>query len=295
VLECVVNVSEGRDRAVLDALAGACGRALLDVHADVDHHRAVLTLAGPVESAVTGLAAAAFARLDLAAHAGVHPRLGVLDVVPFVALDGEDAVAVAAARRTAKRLAREFGVPTFCYDLADPEGRTLPSVRRDAFVRRAPDHGPDRPHARFGAVAVGARRLLVAVNVEVAPVADGPAGDALAVDVALAREVAHAVRERDGGLPGVRALAFPLASRGVAQVSMNLVDLPATGVEAACDGVAAALAARGRRAGAVELVGLVPAAELARWSDRFRAWTGLDESVAIEARLVAAGLAPAAG
>jgi glutamate formiminotransferase len=278
---------------VLDGLARACGRALLDVHADVDHHRSVLTLAGPVESAVTALASAAFARLDLGDHAGVHPRLGVLDVVPFVALDGDDAVAVAAARRTAKRLAREFGVPTFTYDLADPEGRTLPSVRREAFTVRPPDHGPDRPHPRFGAVAVGARRPLVAVNVEVEPDPTGPGGDALAADLALAREVAHAVRERDGGLPGVRALAFPLASRGVAQVSMNLVDLPATGVEAACDGVAAALAARGRRAGAVELVGLVPATELARWSPAFRRWSGLGDDVAIEARLAAAGLAPA--
>jgi glutamate formiminotransferase / 5-formyltetrahydrofolate cyclo-ligase len=288
VLECVVNVSEGRDRAVLDALANACGRALLDVHADADHHRAVLTLAGPVESAVTALAAAAFARLDLGQHAGVHPRLGVLDVVPFVALDGDDAVAVAAARRTAKRLAREFGVPTFCYDLADPNGRSLPSVRRDAFVHRAPDHGPVRPHPRFGAVAVGARRPLVAVNVELEPLADGSGIDG---DLVVARAVAQAVRERDGGLRGVRALAFPLVSRGRVQVSMNLVDLASTGVEAACRAVADALAERGRRADVVELVGLVPRGELERWSDDFRAWSGLDDGVTIEARLRAAGLA----
>jgi glutamate formiminotransferase len=289
VLVSAVNVSEGRDGAVLDALAGACGRALLDVHADVDHHRAVFTLGGPVESAVVALAAAAFARLDLAHHAGVHPRLGVVDVVPFSALDGDDRRAVDAARRSARRLAREFGVPTFRYDLADPEGRTLPSVRRDAFTRRRPDHGPDHPHPRFGAIAVGARPPLVAVNCTITPTGTGPAE--LAADVALARRVARRVRQRDGGLPGVRALGLELASSGRAQVSMNLVDLRATGLQTACDAVDAVLAGTGRTVEAVELVGLLPGAELARCSPAFLARTGLGVEHTVEHRAAAAGLA----
>jgi glutamate formiminotransferase len=282
VLECVPNVSEGRDRAVIDDLARSCGPSLLDVHADADHHRSVFTLAGPgaadAAAAVRTLARAVVERLDLRTHEGVHPRVGVFDVVPFVALDEPAASAVDAARSFGRWIASELGVPVFLYGEADVDGRTLPDVRRDAFSQRAPDFGPPAPDPRTGATAVGARPPLVAVNCRL----DRD-------DVALARSIAHEVRARDGGLPGVRALGFRLGSVGVAQVSMNVTDLDATGVEPACTAVRRAAEAAGATVVAVELVGLVPVAEYERWSEGFRAWTGLTADVTIGARLAAAG------
>jgi glutamate formiminotransferase / 5-formyltetrahydrofolate cyclo-ligase len=283
VLECVPNVSEGRDRAVVDALAAACATALLDVHVDPDHHRSVFTLAGPaVADAAWALCEQAMRTIDLRGHAGVHPRLGAVDVVPFVALDGsEPSEAVALARSFARRLADELAVPTFLYDEADPRRRTLPSVRRDAFTHRAPDHGPATPHPSFGATAVGARPPLVAVNCVLAR-----------GDLDRARAIARTVRERDGGLAGVRALGLALASRGRVQVSMNLVDLTRTGLEAACAAVVRAAQARGDDVAEVELVGLVPAAEVARCSAEFRSWVGLGADRTIEGRLVGRGVGP---
>ncbi len=161
MLECVPNVAEGRDTRVLDALVRACGDSLLDVHADVDHHRSVYTLAGPgprdAEGAVRSLARAVAERVDLTRHDGVHPRMGALDVVPFVALDGSAAVdAVDAAHAFGAWAAAELAVPVFFYGDADPQGRSLPALRRDAFTSRLPDAGPAEPHARLGAIAVGA-------------------------------------------------------------------------------------------------------------------------------------------
>jgi glutamate formiminotransferase len=293
VLECVVNVSEGRDRAALDRLAAACGAPLLDVHRDPDHHRSVFTIGAQdpaaTEAAARALATAA-ATLALPGHDGVHPRLGIVDVVPFVALaPTPTAVAVAAARSFAEWIGDDLGVPAFLYDLADPQQRSLPSVRRDAFVRRAPDAGPPRAHPRLGATAVGARPPLVAVNVELDR-----------EDLDLARAVARAVRERDGGLAGVRALGLQLTSRAHSQVSMNLVDLEATGLEAACRAVRDRLEAAGAGVDRVELVGLVPAAVLAACSPEFRRWSGISERATIEARVGpdgagAAGGAPGAG
>ena len=273
-----MNVAAGAGPA-LDVLAEACGDALLDRHADQDHDRSVFTLAGPddraAETAALALADAAARELDLTTRPpGVHPRLGVVDVVPFVAWDQPGATAVAAARRAGGQLAERHGVPVFFYDEADPERRSLPSVRREAFGVRAPDLGPARPHPRLGAAAVGARPPLVAVNCWL----DRD-------DLRLARAVAGEVRERDGGLPGVRALGLRLASRGITQVSMNVTDLGATGVEAACEAVRRRVEARGAAVSEVEWVGLVPAAEWGRCSQAFRAWSGLDQSRTVEARL----------
>jgi glutamate formiminotransferase len=290
VLECVVNISEGRRPEVVDSVAAACGPALLDVHTDPDHHRSVLTLAGPEEAVVEAalaLARAAIERIDLSVHAGVHPRLGAVDVVPFVPLPPEGleadgmAEAVAAARRWGERAAAELGIPMFLYGGADPQGRSLPDVRRTAFRDRRPDFGPPAPHPTAGAVALGARPYLAAINCEL----DGGPANGLAADLAAARAVARAVRERDGGLPGVRALGFILASKSRAQVSMNLVDLPATGVETACEAVRREAERHGRSVTAVELVGLLPAAELARCSKGFLTWAGLSADQTIEARV----------
>jgi glutamate formiminotransferase len=279
MLECVPNVSEGRDAAVLDALARACGRPLLDRHVDADHHRSVFTLAGHEPSdaadAVRRLALAVADRVDIGSHAGVHPRLGALDVVPFVALDGDPAIsAVEAARDFAGWVAAELSLPVFLYDDADPDRRTLPDARRDAFVHRAPDRGPATPDPRLGAVAVGARPPLVAVNCELER-----------DDVALARQLAHAVRERDGGLPGVRALGLHLDSVRRAQVSMNLVALDRTSLQDACERVRELARAAGNDVARVELVGLLPTAELSRCDPAFLGWAGIGNDQTIECRL----------
>ena len=278
MLECVPNASEGRDASAVAALAAACGPALLDVHRDPDHHRSVFTLAGPGPTdaavAVRSLARAIAERCDVRRHAGVHPRLGALDVVPFVALDGDSATAVAAATAFADWIAGELAVPVFLYDAADPVGRTLPDARRRAFVERAPDRGPDTPHPTLGAVAVGARAPLVAVNCWIDT-----------ADPALARRIAREVRERDGGLPGLRALGLGLASVGASQVSMNVVDLDRCTVEAACTAVHERVEAAGRAVTRVELVGLMPRAAYARCSAAFLDRVGWGPAVTIEDRM----------
>lgn len=283
MLVAVVNVSEGRDRSVLDALAEACGDTLLDQHVDPDHNRCVLTLAGPTgdgaERGARNLTRAAAARLDLADHDGVHPRLGVIDVVPFVSLERDRpgrARAVDAAFGFARWCARELELPAFLYDEADPARRGLPSVRRDAFRTRFPDFGPRRAHPRLGAVAVGARPPMVAINVELR-----------SSDLDVARSIARAVRERDGGLPGVRALGFRLATRDRVQVSMNLVDLESTGAETACTAVGTLAADRGIEVEGVELVGLLPESELKRSSSEFLRAARIDPTRTVESRIAA--------
>ena len=266
MLECVVNVSEGRDEGVIEALRRAAGRPLLDLHSDRSHHRSVLTMAGPdLEEGVRRVAAQAVSAIDLRAHQGVHPRLGVVDVVPFVPLAGASLPdAVAARDRCATWAAAELSLPCFLYG---PE-RSLPDVRRSAFSGLMPDSGPPQAHPTAGACAAGARPLLVAYNLWLAPGAG----------LERAREVAGAIRA-----PALRALGLQV--EGAAQVSCNLVDPLAFGPEAAYDAVAA-LAPVAR----AELVGLVPEAVVsavpaARWAE-----LDLGPSKTIEARLEKAGL-----
>jgi len=248
VLECVINVSEGRDRAVVEAVAGSAGAALLDVHSDAHHNRAVLTLAGAgVEEAARAVTAEGVRRIDLRLHVGVHPRLGAVDVVPFVPLGGSTMDdAVAARDEFAAWAGDELGVPCFLYG---PE-RSLPDVRRRAFTGLAPDTGPQVAHPTAGAICAGARQVLVAYNVWLAE----------GVPVAVARHIAREIRG-----PGLRALGLDVGGR--AQVSMNLVDPERVTPADAFDAVAArAPVAR------AELVGLVPAAVLdavspERWAE----------------------------
>jgi glutamate formiminotransferase len=266
VLECVVNISEGRDLAVVAAIAAAAGTDLLDVHSDAHHHRSVLTLVG--EDAPRAVATAAVERLDLHGHDGVHPRLGVVDVVPFVALDGAAAADALAARdRFVAWFAATHRVPCFAYG---PE-RTLPEVRRQAFGELAPTTGPAEPHPTAGACAVGARSLLVAYNVWLAD-----------ADVAASRAIAAVVRR-----PGLRTLGLQVGTR--AQVSMNLVDPERWGPAAAFDLVADAARAAGAAVDGAELVGLVPATVLDAVDPRRWAALDLAEDRTIEARLAARG------
>jgi glutamate formiminotransferase len=261
VLECVVNVSEGRDPAVLEALIAAAGRALLDLHTDRDHHRSVLTLVG--EEAPRAVATAAVAAIDLRRHDGVHPRIGAIDVVPFVPLAGSTLDDALDARdRFCRWAGDELDLPCFRYG---PE-RSLPEVRRGAFDALAPDCGPAEPHPSAGACAVGARPLLVAYNVWLTE-----------PDVAEAKRIAGSLRG-----PGVRALGLDVGGR--AQVSMNLVDPAAVGPALVVERIGREAAIAG-----CELVGLVPRAVLDAVSpDR---WASLDlgEERTIEARLAAAG------
>jgi glutamate formiminotransferase / 5-formyltetrahydrofolate cyclo-ligase len=282
LLECVVNVSEGRDEAVLRHLAAAAGPSLLDLHRDPDHHRSVLTLAGPedlVAEAARSLATATLAHLDLRDHTGAHPRLGVLDVVPFVPYEpGRPAPAdltAAIVQRDgfARWLGDEAGVPSFLYGPL-PGGRTrsLPDVRRHAFgsppAGLAPDHGPARADPRSGATAVGARRVLVAYNVWVS-------------SAAVARRVAPLVRG-----PAVRALGLAVGDR--AQVSCNLVDPGHYGPERLYDAVAALVAEAGGAVEGGELVGLIPETVLAAVPAGRRAELGLSDGATVESRLPAA-------
>jgi glutamate formiminotransferase len=282
LVECVVNVSEGRDLDVLSQLAAAAGPALLDLHRDPDHNRSVLTLAGPAEAVAEGarsLAAATVARLDLREHAGAHPRLGVLDVVPFVpyepgGLPPDDLSAAVVLRdEFARWIGAELGVPSFLYGpLPGGRARTLPAVRRHAFGAAkagglTPDDGPAVPDPRTGATAVGARPVLVAYNVWVS-------------SVEVARRVAPLVRRAE-----VRALGLAVGAR--AQVSCNLIEPARYGPGVLYDAVAALVTQAGGTVQGGELVGLLPevvltAVPASRWRE-----LGLSEEATVESRLPA--------
>ena len=257
MLECVVNISEGSRTDAVAAIAATAGPDLLDVHTDADHNRSVLTLVG--EDAPRRVARAAVDRLDLREHGGAHPRFGVVDVVPFVPLGGSTMAEAEAARAAFLAwAAAELDLPGFAYG----RHRSLPEVRRRAFRDLAPDAGPGAPHPTAGAMAVGARDVLVAWNVWLAE-----------PDLTRARAVAAQVRG-----PDLRALGLAVGAR--VQVSMNLINPQVVGPADAWDQVAALVSVAG-----AELVGLVPAWVLdrtdpARWSQ-----LDLDGERTIEARL----------
>ncbi|HVA38277.1 MAG TPA: glutamate formimidoyltransferase [Candidatus Dormibacteraeota bacterium] len=264
LFECVPNFSEGCDEATADALAAAArgaGARVLHRTSDTDHNRTVITLAGEgaaLEAAALAMARVAVDRIDLRRHRGVHPRIGALDVLPFVPLRGatmEDAVAL--ARSTARRIWNELRVPAYLYEEAAlrPERRDLARVRNvgfEALAARmlepagAPDVGDPVPHPSAGAVAVGARALLVAWNA----VAEG-------IGLGAARAIARRMRERDGGLRTLKALAFPLAG-GRVQLSFNLTDVAATPLHRVTELARREISRAGGALIGTELVGLVP-------------------------------------
>ena len=244
MLECVVNISEGRDRAVLGELADAVADDLLDIHSDPHHNRSVFTLIG--EDAPRTLAQRAVSLLDVSGHEGVHPRLGVVDVVPFVPLgDSSWDDALRARDQFAYWATSELSVPVFLYG---PE-QTLPDIRKRAFVDLSPDMGPPVPHQRAGAMCVGVRSVLVAYNVWLR------GGDA-----ATARRTASAIRSSS-----LRALGLQVGDR--VQVSMNLIEPMETGPLQAFEAVRERAAVEG-----AELVGLIPqwlldATPQSRWEE----------------------------
>jgi glutamate formiminotransferase / 5-formyltetrahydrofolate cyclo-ligase len=231
LVQCVPNFSEGRDRAVIEAIVAAAavpGVRVADWSGDADHHRMVLTLVGPppaIRDGAFAAAAEAVRRIDLTQHAGEHPRLGAVDVVPFVPLGSTSMeLCIRTAREFGARAAAELKLPVYFYEEAAtrPERRHLPLVRGAGFEAlrrvpltgdRAPDLGPSHVHPTAGAVAVGARGRLLAFNVNLRT-----------DDLEIARAIARALRERDGGLRGVRALGVRLPSRGHVQVSINITE-----------------------------------------------------------------------
>jgi len=272
---CAANVSEGRDGRVLDALRDAAGTALLDVHVDVDHHRSVFTLAGPIPfltERVLALAETAIAAIDLRRHEGVHPRLGALDVVPFAPLSEGSLEPAVTARETVLAGLAALGVPVFRFGpVASGTPRHLPELRRSAFAGLQPDAGPPQPHPTAGATAVGARQPLVAWNLWLQ-----------GASIEATRAIAAGVRRAS-----VRALGFEVT--GATQVSCNLLD-PAvvTPLDVYRD-VEASLS-DGAHVVRCELVGLVPEAVLEAVPEAW--WMRLDLSAerGVEACAAHAGL-----
>ena len=266
LIECVPNFSEGRRPevvvAIRDAIAAVPGAYLLDASSDASHNRSVITFVAEigvvVEAAFAGIREAQ-RLIDLTSHSGEHPRMGAADVVPFIPLEGstmEDCVAL--ARQLGERVGRELGIPVFLYERAAtrPDRENLADVRRGEFEglrddigrtpQRTPDFGPSTVHPTAGAVAIGARPFLVAYNVYLGP----------AANLAVAKEVARAVRGSSGGLRYVKAMGFEVD--GQAQVSMNLVDTERTPLHVAYDMVRTEAESRGVTPTWSEIVGLVP-------------------------------------
>lgn len=291
ILECVPNCSEGRDAAFLEAVRDAVGQiggvALLDFTADPDHHRSVFTMAGapdPVADAMFAVATLAVERIDLRSHEGKHPRMGALDVAPFVPIgDMSDREAIQAAQRFAQRLWEQLGVPSYFYGLAAtaPERERLENVRRGGFEAllanppsRVPDMGGPGVHPTAGATAVGVRKPLIAWNVELA-----------AADVAPAKRIARAIRESSGGLPAVKALGLALPSRGATQISMNLVDYERTAPQQVFDRISELAAAEGVAVVDSELIGLIPRKALGRDGGEGLKIRGFAPSMILENRI----------
>jgi glutamate formiminotransferase len=267
LVECVPNFSEGRDLAridsIVDAIRGVSGVLLLDRSSDSDHNRSVVTMVGEpdaiAEAAIRGVGKAA-ELIDLTKHAGAHPRIGATDVVPFIPIEGitlEDCAEL--ARKVGREIWERYQIPVYFYEAAArrPERKNLENIRRDGFeglsgeVLRNPDRSPDigepRLHPTAGATVVGARNFLIAYNINL----NTP-------DVEIAKKIAKAVRFSDGGLRNVKAMGVYLATRNLAQVSMNLTDFEQTPVHRVFEAVKREAERYGVSIAGSEIVGLMP-------------------------------------
>ena len=275
LVESVPNFSEGRRADVVDKLAAAVenvpGAHLLDRTSDASHNRSVLTIAGhpaAVLDALERTVAVAVAEIDMEQHAGEHPRIGAVDVVPFVPLAGATmADCIELARRFGAVVAERFSIPVYLYGEAatSPERRRLADVRRGQYeglkaqigeAGREPDFGPARVHSRAGAMAVGARPFLIAYNINLD-----------SRDVELAKRIARRIRESSGGLPRVQANGFWIEELDRAQVSMNLLDFQTTPLWQVWEAVRSEAAEDGVHLAESELIGLAPVASLLEVAD----------------------------
>lgn len=296
LVECVPNFSEGRNAESVEAISAAIrsapGVIVLDRAMDADHNRSVITFAGPpeavAEAALRGVGQAV-ALIDLNRHAGVHPRIGAADVVPFVPLEG---VTMADCARIAEQVGeeiwRQFKVPVYLYEAARrrPDRADLANVRRGQFEAlrdavesdpgRRPDIGAARLHPTAGATAVGARKFLIAYNINLAT-----------PDVDVANSIARRIRRSSGGFPFVKAMGVLLASRGVAQVSMNLTDFEQIPVDCVFEAVEAEAARRGVRIASSEIVGLIPAKAFDMAPEFYQRAANFASDLLIENRLAA--------
>ncbi len=294
MIECVPNVSEGRDQATIDAIANAIRATpdvhLLNIHSDPDHNRSVFTYvsqsAEAIIEATLRLVEVAVPRIDLRTHDGAHPRVGAVDVVPFVPLEGSTmAECVSIAERVGELIAQRFRVPVYLYEHAarHEHRRELPVIRSGGFERFPdkirdprwkPDFGPDEVHATAGVSVVGARLPLIAYNIQLGT---------NRIDVAQA--CARAVRGLSGGLRFVRALPIALASRGLVQVSMNLLDFHRTPMYRAFSIVKEEAEQHGVAIVSGEIVGLVPAEALYQVAEWHLRVSGFRKDIVLEERI----------
>jgi glutamate formiminotransferase len=259
LIECVPNFSEGCDaktvQAIEHAIRSVPGVILLRSEMDPDHNRSVITFVGPPDAVAEGALqsiAVAVERIDLRRHIGVHPRIGAADVVPFVPLEHatlEDCAAI--AHRVGESVWKTLGVPVYFYEAAaaSPERRQLENVRRGGFEHPAlpPDLGGPALHPSAGACVIGARKLLIAFNV-----------DLESSDLSIAQAIARKIRASSGGLPSLKAMGVPLASRNQVQVSMNLTDFKQTSLREAYDAVREEASAHKVKIAGTQIVGMVP-------------------------------------
>ena len=293
IIECIPNVSEGRRPEVVEAIAAAirsvAGARLLDYSSDASHNRSVFTLAGnaaALKAAVLSMYEKAVASIDLRAHSGEHPRLGAVDVVPFVPIEGVSmGEAVALAKEVAQEVAARFGVPVYLYEEAasEPARRNLEDVRRGEFEGLAqkmaasgwaPDYGPLSPHPSAGASVIGARMPLVAYNINL---------NTNRLDVA--KKIAAAIRHSSGGFRFVKAAGFELKDRGIVQVSMNLTNYEKTPIFRVFETVKREAERYGVTVLESEIVGLVPAAALNACAEYYLQVAGFNANQILENKL----------
>jgi len=293
IIECVPNISEGKDRASIDAIAaavrGVTGVRLLDVSSDASHNRSVLTFVGDgpaVRAGVLALFEAALSRIDLRSHRGEHPRMGAVDVVPFVPIEGVTmADCVALARKVGAEVAARFQIPVYLYEeaSANPARKNLEDIRRGEFEGLAkkmatagwtPDFGPATPHPSAGAAVIGARMPLIAYNINLAT-------DRLDV----AKKIAAAIRHSSGGYRFVKAMGITLEDRGIVQVSMNLTNFEKTPIFRVFETVKREAARYGVAILESEIVGLVPAAALMSTAEFYLQIEGFKPAQVLENKL----------
>ena len=294
VVECVPNFSEGRRKDVVDRIVSSIrsvdGVKILDVESDVDHNRSVVTFVGDEESVQEAAfrgASTARELIDLNKHTGQHPRMGALDVLPFIPIAGVtmgDCVRI--ANKIGARIAQELKIPVYLYEAAAklPERKNLENVRKGEFeglrddiaedASRAPDYGPRSIHPTAGAMAVGARMPLVAFNVNLK-----------STDIKVAKDIARKIRASSGGMPKVKALGFALENRGMVQVSMNLTDYTVTSVWKVFEAIQKEARDRGVVVAEGELIGLIPLGAVCDVAARFLKMSTFQSNQVLERRI----------